>query len=81
MRAFADRELLTLADDTMGFHDLQRDFLLLQADDLLLLHSELLTAYQPLLSERDAWSQLPQDEPYVWEQLVYHLCGAGDGPP
>ena len=58
LRAFANRELLTLADDADdGFHDLQRDFLLLQTDDLALLHGELLAAYQPLLPERDTWSR------------------------
>jgi len=25
------------------------------------------------------WAQLPQDEPYIWEHLLYHLRAAGDG--
>ena len=62
------------------FHDLQRDFLLLQAEDLSLLHAELLAAYRTLLPhEAASWAELPQEEPYIWEHLLYHLRGAGDG--
>jgi hypothetical protein len=80
LEAFADRELLTLEGEMISFHDLQRTFLLLQAEDLSVLHTDLLDAYRMLLpSPTSVWSELPQDEPYIWEQLVYHLTGAGDG--
>lgn len=80
LRTLAERELLSLADETITFHDLQRDFLLLRADDLALLHGELLAAYRTLLPANDSgWAQLPGDEPYIWEHLLYHLQGAGDG--
>ena len=43
----AARELIGLDGSAFSFHDLQRDFLLLQAEDLELLHDELLDAYRP----------------------------------
>ena len=80
LQALADRELLSFDANEISFHDLQRDFLLLQAEDLSVLHTELLAAYRTLLpAGSPEWSQLPQDEPYIWEHLLYHLCGAGDG--
>jgi WD40 repeat protein len=78
LERFASRELLALESGGIGFHDLQREFLLLQTDDLALLHADLLEGYRTLIPQPDAWAQLPQDEPYVWEHLVYHLRGAGD---
>jgi hypothetical protein len=81
LQTLAERELLSLDGDAIAFHDLQREFLLLQAEDLTLLHTDLLAAYRTLLpGDNDAWSELPQDEPYVWEHLIYHLRDAGDGP-
>jgi hypothetical protein len=80
LKTLAACRLLTLERDGIRFHDLQREFLLLQTDDLSLLHADLLAAYQALLPARDAWSQLPENEPYIWEHLIYHLRGAGDGP-
>ncbi len=75
----ADR-LLVVEPDGVAFHDLQREFLLLQAERQALLHADLLAAYRPLLPEESAvWAELPQDEPYIWEHLLYHLRGAGDG--
>ena len=78
--SLADDGLLVLEPDGVAFHDLQREFLLLQAERQSLLHADLLDAYRTLLPENtDAWASLPQDEPYIWEHLVYHLRGAGDG--
>ena len=74
----AERELLTLQNDAVAFHDLQRNFLLLQADDVQSLHRELLAAYRRMLPPGDSWARLPPQEPYIWEQLLYHLRGAGD---
>jgi WD40 repeat protein len=81
LHTLADRKLLNL-DDAGGisFHDLQREFLLLQTEDLRIQHANLLDAYRTLLPERkNAWAALPPDEPYIWEHLTYHLLGAGDG--
>jgi WD40 repeat protein len=76
----ADRLLVGEADG-VAFHDLQREFLLLQTEHQTLLHADLLAAYRTLRPTEDSnWSELPPDEPYIWEHLIYHLRGAGDGP-
>ena len=64
--------------DTIGFHDLAHEYLLLHADALPTLHEQLLDAYRGLLDESDQWWTLPLDEPYIWEHLTAHLAGAGD---
>ena len=64
--------------DTIGFHDLAHEYLLLHADALPTLHEQLLDAYRGLLDGPDQWWTLPPDEPYVWEHLAAHLAGAGD---
>ena len=64
--------------DTIGFHDLAHEYLLLHADALPTLHEQLLDAYRGLLDGSDQWWTLPLDEPYVWEHLAAHLAGAGD---
>ena len=80
LKTLAERKLLTHESDGFRFHDLQRAFLLLHTENLALLHSNLLDAYRNLLPSKDSrWSELPPDEPYIWERLVYHLKGAGDG--
>ena len=79
LQTLAQHELLSLKGEAITLHDLQRDFLLLDAEDLSLLHADLLDAYRTLLPPDGRWPQLPQDEPYIWEHLVYHLRGAGDG--
>jgi WD40 repeat protein len=64
--------------DTIGFHDLQHDYLLLHSPGLPTLHADLLAAYRALLpTDADGWWALPPDEPYVWDHLVAHLAGAG----
>ncbi len=82
LRLLDERELLTLEDQDRGavsFHDLQREFLLLQVSDLSLLHADLLSAYRRLLPAADRpWHDLPPGEPYIWAHLPYHLQGAGD---
>src|SRR5207302_2998610 len=80
LASLAANGLLVIEPDGVDFHDLQREFLLLQAERQSLLHADLLGAYQTLLPENtDAWAGLPQNEPYIWEHLIYHLRGAGDG--
>ncbi|MGZ6613117.1 MAG: NB-ARC domain-containing protein [Solirubrobacteraceae bacterium] len=71
-------KLLTFEDGGVSFHDLQREFLLLQAEQRSLLHADLLAAYRALVHGAD-WAELPQQEPYIWDHLLYHLRGAGDG--
>jgi WD40 repeat protein len=79
VRELGSRELLTVEDDRIVLHDLQRDFLLLRVRSLRLLHHELLQAYRTLLSSpRSPWRELPPDEPYILEHLIWHLVGAGD---
>ena len=79
VRQLAARELLTVEDNRIVLHDLQRDFLLLRARSLRLLHHELLEAYRTLLpSSHSPWHRLPQDEPYILGHLIRHLIGAGD---
>ena len=75
----AARSLLAVRDDGVSFHDLQREFLLLHTEDLPLGHADLLAAYRALLPPDGGWARLPAYEPYIWDQLVYHLRGAGDG--
>ncbi|MGH2941653.1 MAG: NB-ARC domain-containing protein [Solirubrobacteraceae bacterium] len=79
LRQLATRELITMEGDRIVLHDLQRDFLLLRIPSLRLLHHELLEAYRLLLpSPRSPWRELPKDEPYIVEHLMWHLVGAGD---
>ena len=73
------RSLLTVQSDGVSFHDLQREFLLLHTEDLPLGHADLLAAYRALLAPGARWAGLPPDEPYIWDHLVYHLRGAGEG--
>jgi len=78
LKQLAARELLTFSSDAIAFHDLQRAFLLLRAGDVRLLHADLLATYRAPRGS-DEWAELPPDEPYIWEHLLYHLRGAGDG--
>ncbi|HEY6791329.1 MAG TPA: NB-ARC domain-containing protein, partial [Trebonia sp.] len=82
-RARLDRlaalNLLSAHPDGIAFHDLQREFLLLKTGDLRARHIELLTAYRRLLPSGDGWAGLPVDEPYIWDHVLFHLRGAGDG--
>jgi hypothetical protein len=82
-RARLDRlaalNLLSAHPDGIAFHDLQREFLLLKTGDLRARHVELLTAYRRLLPAGGGWADLPVDEPYIWDHVLFHLRGAGDG--
>ena len=79
LEKLAGRSLLTVQDDGVRFHDLQREFLLLHIEELTLAHADLLAAYRALLPPGASWARLPLDEPYIWDNLVYHLRAAGDG--
>jgi NB-ARC domain/TIR domain/WD domain, G-beta repeat len=76
----AARSLLTMHYEGVSFHDLQREFLLLHTEDLPLGHVDLLAAYRTLLPpDSISWASLPPGEPYIWDHLMYHLRGAGNG--
>ena len=80
LRRLAAANLLALdpaEGGSIGFHDLQHDYLHLHAPALPVLHGRLLDAYRTLLDDRDQWWQLPPGEPYIWGRLVSHLRGAG----
>jgi WD40 repeat protein len=79
LERLAARSLLTMGSDGVRFHDLQREFLLLHVEDLSLAHADLLASFWALLPAGVSWARLPVDEPYIWDNLVYHLRGAGDG--
>jgi hypothetical protein len=79
LQTLADAELLQLDHSSASFHDLQHDYMALHAEDLPLLHADLLAAYQRVLRDpSDGWWQLPTQEPYIWDHLLYHLHGAGE---
>jgi WD40 repeat protein len=71
--------VLRQSDGHIEFHDLQYDYVLLHAPALSDLHAALLNAYRDLLptDSTSRWWQLPADEPYIGDQLVRHLRGAG----
>ena len=53
--------------DTIGFHDLAHEYLLLHADALPMLHEQLLDAYRvPARQSRTSGGRCPLDEPYIW---------------
>ena len=73
------RGLLSAQPDGVSFHDLQHEFLLLHTRDLSLLHADMLAAYRELMPPGAGWADLPTGELYIWDHLLYHLQGVGDG--
>lgn len=74
-----------LKERRVRLHDVIRKYLVHQhhgAGQLAALHARLLAAYRPppaagaQVSPAD-WTILPAREPYVWDQLAYHLVEAG----
>jgi hypothetical protein len=63
-----------LSTGTIRLHDVIRTYLSeeLSKETLEEIHCQLLDAYA-----LQNWTNLPQDEPYLWEQLTYHLFEAG----
>jgi NB-ARC domain/WD domain, G-beta repeat len=54
-------------------HDVIRDYLRQEArEELAFMNTRLLDAY-----ELERWAELPNDEPYLWDHLAYHLIEAG----
>jgi hypothetical protein len=63
---------------TLRLHDVIHYYLLTQQNDLPGLHARLLNAYRSLLPGTGvSWTDLPEDEPYIWDHLAYHLIEAG----
>ncbi|HKU73078.1 MAG TPA: NB-ARC domain-containing protein [Pyrinomonadaceae bacterium] len=59
-------------------HDVVRKFLIEQQGDRLpSIHVQLLEAHRG--GELARWADMPTDEPYLWDQLAYHLVEAGRG--
>ena len=59
-------------------HDVVRKFLIdQQADKLTSIHAHLLDAHRSIASS--GWSEMPADEPYLWDHLAHHLVVAGHG--
>ena len=70
---------LTLAFDPtrrhVRLHDVIRKYLVHRLGDrVVALHGDLLEAHRPATS---SWADLAADEPYLWDQLAYHLDAAG----
>ena len=60
LETIAGRDLLIVDRETVSFHDLQREYLLLETDSVALLHADLLAAYRALLDEpTGSWSKTP----------------------
>jgi hypothetical protein len=73
----AKLQLLVTSQNGFAFHDLQREFLLLQARELELLHAEFLEAFYSTVAGAD-WSLFERQHPYIRDRLIYHLRGALD---
>jgi len=66
-------------------HDVIRHYLIEQTRDRLpSIHNELLESHRPVppspIPPVSPWSELPDDEPYLWDHLAFHLVEAGRGP-
>ena len=77
LERLAAAQMLILDHESVEFHDLRHEYLLLHAPALSVLHSRLVDAYRILLPGASQWWQLPLEEPYIWDRLTAHLRGAG----
>ncbi len=72
-----DRSLLRRdAAGSLSLHEALRTFLWGQVRDRSSLHKQLLAGYD---LPTDDMSAFPADDPYIYENVVYHLIGAGLG--
>ena len=65
-------------------HDVIHHYLIEQSRDRLpSIHDQLLESHRPVSpsphSHVAPWSELPDDEPYLWDHLAFHLIEAGRG--
>ncbi len=67
---------LDLREKRIKLHDVIRKYLIEQNRDRLNdLHNHLLDAHRPAAN----WSELPENEPYLWDHLAFHLIEAERG--
>ncbi|MEM7032005.1 MAG: NB-ARC domain-containing protein [Chloroflexota bacterium] len=59
---------------TVHLHDVVRAYLIEQQANLPQLQAKFLASYR--LNLTDGWADLPSDEPYLWDQLIYHLIAS-----
>jgi len=58
-------------------HDVVRQYLIQkQSNKMPLLHNQLLDAYCHSDQNTSKWAELPVDEPYIWNNLAYHMAEA-----
>ena len=83
VKTFAQKSLLYFeeAQACVTLHDLQRDYLSLMVEDLPELHRTLIQAHTQRFPSstqegRIPWEDLPEDDPYLWDHLVFHLQAA-----
>ncbi|MGH9766885.1 MAG: NB-ARC domain-containing protein [Blastocatellia bacterium] len=72
----------SLKEKRIRLHDVIRKYLIEQQRDRLPeIHAQLLDALHPgaPAPRRPVWSEMPDDEPYLWDHLAFHLIGAGRG--
>jgi len=66
-------------NQTVRLHDVVRHYLLERYQDnpanLINLHQQFLNAYRS--NPKFVWADLPHNEPYLWDNLAYHLVEAG----
>ncbi len=68
----------SLKEKRIRLHDVIRKYLIEQQRDRLPeIHAQMLDSHQS--SSTTKWSELPDDEPYLWDHLAFHLIGAGRG--
>ncbi|MGH9754228.1 MAG: NB-ARC domain-containing protein [Blastocatellia bacterium] len=65
-------------------HDVVRHYLIEQTrNQLPSIHNQLLESHRPVAQSPSRpvapWSELPDDEPYLWDHLAFHLIEAGRG--
>ncbi|MBW2638228.1 MAG: hypothetical protein JRC86_12065, partial [Deltaproteobacteria bacterium] len=59
-------------------HDVVRKYLIQKRSDTVpILHNQLLEAYCPSNQSTPGWGDLSPYEPYIWNNLAYHLIEAG----
>src|SRR5262249_41934242 len=74
----------SLKEQRILLHDVIRKYLIeRQRDRLPELHARLLDALSPrrhgATAPAPVWSEMPDDEPYLWDHLAFHLIEAGCG--
>ncbi len=67
---------LDVARQTIRLHDAVRQYLIGEHDDLTALHRRLLARCRPLSGR---WTDLANDDVYLWRHLAGHLVGSGEG--